>query len=320
MAVEVLKEKWVNKIAEVTIGATKEQGGTRTSAVTVGGQSTMPFLDFEGEAPHRPVVGMEVWDAEPAEWPQLLRDAIGDAVKDPVAWAKKAVNEFGAKFICLRLASTDPEGLNASPEEAAARVKDVLNAVGVPLIIRGCGDFNKDNSVFPKVSDAAAGERVAIGIAEQDNYKSLVASCMMNEHVIISQAPIDINIQKQMNILITEMGVKPERILQDPTTGGLGYGLEYTYSIMERIRLGALKGDRMLAMPMIVFPGQESWRAKESKESQAAVPAWGDQSTRAALWETITATALIQAGADLIVCRHPEAAKRIARHVDKLMG
>lgn len=320
MGVELQREKWVGRVTPVTLGATAAEGGTRGHTITVGGETTLPFLHFEGQMPHAPVTALEIWDMPPADWPPLLLDAFGDAVQDPVSWAKKCVDEYGARLLCLRLASIAPDGQNASPEAAADTVRAVLKAVDVPLIVLGCGDFDKDNQVFPKVSDAAAGERVAIGIAEQNNYKSLVASCMMNNHVILSQAPIDINIQKQMNILITEMGMPPERILMDPTTGGLGYGLEYCYSIMERIRLGALQGDKMLAMPLIVFPGQESWRFKEAKEPESAAPQWGEQYTRAISWELTTAVALLQAGADVLVFRHPEARRQTERYIEAMMA
>ncbi len=318
MPVELVKEKWVGKVAEVTIGATKEQGGTRTSTITIGGETTLPFLQFEGAMPNKPRVAMEIWDRPPTDWPAVLTEPFGDAIKDPASWAKKCV-EFGAEAICLRLVSIDPEGENAPAEEATKAVKAVLQAVGVPLIIRGCGNFEKDNVVMPKVSEAAAGENCLLGIAEQDNYKSLVAASMMNNHCLIPQAPIDINIQKQLNILVTEMGMKPEKIVMDPTTGGVGYGIEYTYSIMERIRLGALQGDKMLAMPMVVFAGQEAWRAKEAKEPTDKAPEWGPQERRGPLWEIITATTLLQAGADLLVMRHPEAVSALRKHIDKLM-
>ncbi|MEW5865501.1 MAG: CO dehydrogenase/acetyl-CoA synthase subunit delta [Bacillota bacterium] len=317
---EVLKENWTGKVREVTIGATRDRGGTRTGSVTVGGETGLPFLHFEGITPNPPRIALEVWDTAPDEWPEVVREPYADVVSDPAAWAEKCVGEYGADLVMLRLASCDPDRENRGPADAQATVKSVLSAVGVPLIIIGCGDPDKDNEVMPAVGEAAAGENCLIGIARQENYKSLVATCMVNGHNIIAQSPLDINIAKQLNILITEMGLAPERIVIDPMSGALGYGIEYCYSIMERVRLGALQGDKMLAMPVVTFVGQEAWRAKEAKEPDDRAPGWGPQLKRGVAWELMTAVALLQAGADIMVMRHPAAAKVFRQHVDQLLS
>jgi acetyl-CoA decarbonylase/synthase complex subunit delta len=274
---EDAKEKWVGSLNEVTIGATSDDGGTRGKVVTIGGQKGLPFMNYEATTPHRPVVAMEVWDCEPTEWPEQLLQALGDEVKSPADWAKKCVNEFGADMICLKLAGTHPDLGDASAEQAAETVKSVLAAVDVPLIIWGCDLDEKDNSVLQAASQAAKGEKCLIGTVSEDNYKTLVASCLADGHSIIGLSPIDINIAKQVNILISDMGFPLDRIVMYPTTGSLGYGLEYSYSIQERGRTAALGGDKMMAMPVICMAGLESWRVKEARASAAELPDMGDE-------------------------------------------
>jgi len=319
MAVEIVKEKWVNQVNELVIGATKEQGGTREKVIKVGGESTLPFMFQEGELPNRPVVAMEVWDTEPTDWPDILKSPFGEALKDPCGWAKKCVEDFKADLIYLALKSTNPETKNTSPKEAAETVKKVLKTVSVPLIITGCGDKEKDNEVLAVCSQAAKGENCLFGVATQENYKTLTASCMADGHSIIAESPIDINIAKQVNILITDMGFNATKIAIDPTAGALGYGMEYVYSIMERSRLAALMGDKMLSMPFILFVGSEVWRVKEATASQKDSPTWGDPSKRGPLWEATTAVAMLQAGGDILVMRHPEAVKSVKSTIEELM-
>jgi len=318
VAVEIVKERHSSQVREVVLGATEEEGGTRAAVVTVGGDSTLPFLHFEGEMPNRPVIAMEITDVEPS-WHESLKENFRDVIGDPAAWAQKCVQEFGADIIYLSLIGTDPDGADRTPDQAAETLRQVLEGVGVPLIVVGSGDFEKDNEVMPVVAEAGAGENLLMGVAEQDNYKTLTAACMVHKHSIVAQSPIDINICKQLNILINEMNLPLDRIVIDPSVGALGYGIEYTYSIMERIRLGALQGDSMLAMPVICGIGYEAWRAKESYAPQGDFPTWGDQGERAVLWEAATAVDFLQAGAHILTMRHPEAVKLVRSQIDALM-
>lgn len=315
-----VKEKWTNAINSLTIGATAADGGSRTDSVTVGGETTLPFLDFEGSIPHRPVIAFEVLDFLPEEWPDVLKEPYADVLGDPAAWAKKCEQEYGADLICLKLRSLHPDWGDTAPEAAPEKVRAILEAVGVPLIIWGCDDADKDNQALPLCSQAAAGENCLMGFATEDNYKTLVVSCLADHHKIIAQSPIDINIAKQVNIMISEMGLGLENIVMDPTTGGLGYGIEYTYSIMERSRLAALGGDKMMAMPFICDAGYEGWRAKEAKAPRADFPEWGDEKVRGPLWEAMTAAVLLQAGADILIMRHPQAAAEVRRQIGELMA
>ncbi len=318
MALE-LKEKWAGVVNVVTIGATKEEGGSRGSVVKVGGQNTLPFLFNEGLNPNKPRIAAEIWDTAPLDWPEELTKYYGKVLTDPLSWAEKCVKEFNVGLLCLRLAGAHPDMGNKTPEQEAKFISEVLKKVNVPLIILGCGDDVKDNLVLPACCEAAKAERCLIGSAVQDNYKTLAASVLADGHNIIAESPIDINIAKQLNILISDMGLPLERIVINPTIGALGYGLEYAYSIMERARLAALSGDKTVASPFICFIGQEAWRAKEAKAAQAEFPSWGQQAERGIIWETMTATALIQAGGDILVMRHPKAMEKVNKYIEGLM-
>ena len=308
METPLVLEKWPGVISTVIIGATKEEGGSRSDTVKIGGQSTMPFLFKEGAIPNQPKIAFEIWDIPPFDFDEELITAYGKAINDPFAWADICVNEYKAELLCLKMQGTHPDFGNKSPFDAAKFISRLLSKVKVPLIIIGSGDDAKDNLIMPACSEAAKTERCLIGCAVQDNYKTLVASVLADGHSIIAESPIDINIAKQLNILISDMGLSLERIVINPTIGALGYGLEYAYSIMERARLAALSGDKTLASPFICFVGQEAWRTKEAK----ATPQQG------IIWETLTATSLIQSGADLLVMRHPKAVQNVSNYIDAL--
>ncbi|MDR7522276.1 MAG: CO dehydrogenase/acetyl-CoA synthase subunit delta [Armatimonadota bacterium] len=318
MPVELVRETWPGRIFTVTIGATAAEGGTRASTVTIGGHAALPFLPGDAPSPHPPVVAMEVMDAVPPDWPETLRRPLADVLDSPADWARKCVEEYGAELITLRLWSPHPDWKDASPDAAAATVRAVLDAVSVPLVILGCDHADKDNEVWPRVTEVARGERCLVGVAVPENYKTLVVAALADGHAVLAQAPIDINIQKQLTILITEMGLPPDRIVLHPGTASLGYGLEYEYSIMERIRLAGLQGDRMLAQPMAAIIGEEAWKAKEARLTEAEMPAWGSAERRGPAWEAATAAAFLHAGADLVVLLHPEAVAATRRTIAAL--
>lgn len=309
MAVTIAKERWSSKCLEASFGAGAKQ-------VKVGGEATLPFLHFEGEIPNPPVVALEVFDESPEEWPGFLTEVYDGVLGDPVAWAKKCV-EYGADMVTLRLTRIHPDRGDASPEEAAKVAAAVAEAVDVPLIVIGCGVEEKDAAVLPEVASALKGKNCLLGLATQENYKSIVAGCIANGHGVIASSPLDINLAKQLNILITEMNLEANRIVMDPSIGALGYGIEYAYSIIERMRTGALMGDKMLAMPVVLLVGPEAWKTKEAKTSDA--PEWGEQKKRAIIWEVTTATTLIHAGGHIAVVRHPESLKHIKGHIAKMM-
>ncbi|UCC67871.1 MAG: acetyl-CoA decarbonylase/synthase complex subunit delta [Armatimonadota bacterium] len=320
MSFEMPVEKWTAAANTVTIGATAAEGGTRTSVVTVGGDTSLPFLHFEGAMPNRPVIAMEVLDVAPAEWATPMEEAVGDVSGDAAAWARKCVEEFGADMISVRLVGAHPDEQDRSAEECAQTVKSVLEAVGVPLIIWGCGQAEKDNEVMPRCSEVTAGENCLLGTAKEDNYKTITAACMADGHKLLAEAPLDINIQKQVNILVSEMGLELSRIVMYQATGGLGYGMEYAYSIMERTRLAALSGDRMLSMPMLALVGSECWKAKEARTGEDTAPEWGPVSERGVAWEATTATCFLHAGTHILVMWHPRAVSIVRKTIDSLMS
>jgi len=189
--------------------------------------------------------------------------------------------------------------------DARATVDRVLAAVGVPLIVYGPGTAGKDNEALVAVAEATKGEQLALGLCEEKNYRTIVAAALGNGHLVIAQTPIDVNLAKQLNILISDMRLPLERVLMDPNTGALGYGLEYTYSVMERLRLAALMGDAMTQQPMICTIGEEAWRQKEGRAATDVPEAWGELAERGVAWEVTTAMTLLESGADILVLRHP---------------
>ncbi|MBN2045490.1 MAG: acetyl-CoA decarbonylase/synthase complex subunit delta [Anaerolineales bacterium] len=318
MALELPKDKWSGSVQEVVIGATAADGGTRTAAVTVGGETTMPFVHFEAETPNRPVLALEIKDFRPNDWSTLLLDVWGEATNDPGAWAK-AAEEAGADLLLLSLSLTDPEGNPNTPEAAVKAAKAVLEGSGLPLMVYGPGQAEVDNELLVPVANACQGERIVLGICEDKNYRTLVATAMANGHLVVGRAPMDVNLSKQLNILIKDAGLPLDRVLMDPTTGALGYGIEYGFSVMERLRLAALRGDAMTQSPMSVNVGFETWKTKESKVGDDVPETWGDWEERAISWETITAITLIEAGADIVILRHPESLKRVRAAIDNLI-
>lgn len=306
-------------VRRVRIGNTAAEGGTRASSVEVGGETCLPFLHFEGEMPLRPVIAWEIPDVRPDDWIETVREPYAAVLDDPVAWARLASEKMGARLLCLDLRGTKPDKQNRPAAEAAALVKKVLAEVKVPLIVKGPGTGEKGSEVLTACAEAAQGERVLLASAVEDDYKTIVAGAIAYGHAVVAESPIDVNLCKQLNILISDMRFPPEGIVIDPLTGGLGYGLEYTYSVMERIRIQALGGDAMTQMPFICFVGQEVWKAKEVKVPVEKEPRWGDRKKRGVLWEIATAVSLLHAGADILVMRHPEAIAAAEKVIDGLM-
>jgi len=319
MPVEIPKEKWTGAIRTVTIGATADQGGTRTKTVTVGGHTTLPFLTFEGEIPNQPVVAVEIKSRRPDDWSPLLLDTWKDAANDPGAWAK-AAEKAGADMILLSLLLTDADGNQITAQKAVEVVKAVLGATGLPVAVFGTGQADVDNDILVAVAEAAKGERLLLGVCEDKNYRTIVATALANGHLVDSRTPMDVNLAKQLIILISDMGMPLDRIVMDPTTGALGYGIEYGYSVMERLRVAALQGDTMTQSPMLVTPGEEAWKAKEAKVGKGVPESWGDWERRAINWEIVTAMALVESGADVLVLRHPESVSAVKAAISDLMG
>ena len=312
MAFEIPKISYSGRIKEIVLG-------TGANAVTVGGENSYPFYLFEGEMPHAPKIAMEVYDVLPEGWPAAALEPFEGATDDPVAWAQKCVSEYGAEMICLQLVSTDPNGLDRSADEAAETAKRVADAVDVPLIVWGCGNDDKDTQVLRKVAEVCEGKSLILGPATEGNYRQIGAAAIAYKHTVIASTPIDINLCKQLNILLGDLGVTDEQIVVDPTTGGLGYGLEYTYSVMERDRMAALtQQDERLQFPVLCNMGKEVWKVKEVGIPEAEDPKMGDEGKRGILMESVTAMTLLLAGADLLVMRHPKAIELVKHAIGEL--
>ncbi len=318
MSIPEVKEKWSARVSEVTIGATPAQGGTRTRTVTIGGAGGIPFLSFDGALPHPPAIAIDVLDKQPVGWPKPLEEVYGDVWADPVQWARRA-KELGADLINLRLTGIHPDEGDWPPSKAVEIVKAVLEAVDLPLIVWGCDFPEKDQRVMPKVAEAAQGERCLLGAVSQTEYRTLTAAAQAYGHTLIAASPCDINIAKQVNILVTDMGFPLSDIVIYPSTAALGYGMEYIYSILERGRLAALSGDKLMAQPVILDVGFEAWRVKEARADEEMADAWGPLAYRGPAWEAVTATDLLQGGADLLIMRHPEAIRAVREAVGQLM-
>ena len=312
MPVEIPKDKWTGKVRAVTIGATAAEGGTRSRSIVVGGDTTMPFMQFEAPTAHTPVIALEIKSRKPDDWSSLLEETWGSVMGDPGAWAK-AAESAGADMLVMWLSLED------TPDDAVRAVKSVLASSGLPLAVYGPGQVEKDNELLVAVSEAAKGEKLLLGICEDKNYRTIAATSMANGHLITARTAMDVNLAKQLNILISDMGLPLDRVIMDPTTGALGYGMEYGYSVMERLRLAALQGDAMTQLPMMVTPGFETWKTKESKVGVGVPEAWGSWKERAIHWETLTATALLESGASIVVLRHPESLKRVRTAITELM-
>jgi len=319
MPVEIPKDKWAGAVRTVTLGATPEDGGTRSHTVTIGGQQSLPFMHFEAEAPHAPTVAVEIENRRPDDWSPLLLEVWGDVVNDPAAWAK-AAEEAGADLLQLSLSATGDDGEPLTAAAAVEATKKVLEASKLPLLVFAPGQPELDNELLVPIAEATKGERIVLGICEDKNYRTIVATAMANDHLVTARTAMDVNLAKQLNILISDMGLPLDRVIMDPTTGALGYGIEYGYSVMERLRLAALQGDAMTQLPMIVTVGYETWKTKESKVDDGVPESWGNWQARAINWEVMTSVALLESGADIVVLRHPESIKRVKAAIEELMA
>ena len=314
MAFEFPKQPYSGKIGTTTIGTGK-------GALTLGGEESYPFYVFEGKMPNPPKIAMEVWDYDPSkDWPAAAVEPFKDVISKPEAWAKKCVKDYGADLIVLQMKSIDPNGMDRKPDEAAAVAKKVIDAVDVPVVVWGTANNQKDEEVLKKISETCQGKNVSLSPVEEGNHKGVGASALAYGHIIVASSPIDVNLAKQLNILLGNLGVATNKIVIDPTTGGLGYGLEYSYSVMERIRMAALtQEDDKLQIPMISNVGNEVWKSKEAGQSIEDAPTLGDPEKRGILMESVAATCYLMAGSDVVILRHPESVRLVRAFIDRMV-
>ncbi|HVN95740.1 MAG TPA: acetyl-CoA decarbonylase/synthase complex subunit delta [Syntrophorhabdaceae bacterium] len=313
MAFEIPKIKYTGSIKEVSIG-------DGPHALRIGGESCYPFYLFEGEMPNPPKVALEVWDCKPDDWQHWTIEPYRDVIHDPLLWAKKCADAYQADMIALQLKSADPNGMNRDAEEVASRVKSIADALAIPLIVWGTSNDEKDAVLFRRIAEVCEGRNVALGPVTEKNYKQVGAMSIAYGQTVAASSPLDVNLAKQLNILLGNLGVPDEKIIMDPTTGALGYGLEYTYSVMERDRMAGLtQEDAKLQNPIICNVADEVWKTREVRLTKEEDPKLGDETKRSILIESVTAMSLIMAGADIVIVRHPESMKIIKDMIRELM-
>ncbi len=312
-----------NQIQEVKIGATSSEGGTRKETVTLGGEKYLPFYP-DGDNPHNPVVTFDTFDRE-EPLPSVISKHYEDVIGRPSEWAKKSVDEYGAKMVTLHLTSTDPKGEDTSPKEAAKTVEEVLEVVDVPLVIGGSGNPDKDPKVLEAAAEAAEGERCLLASATLDlDWKTIADAALEYNHNVLAWTTIDINLQKELNRRLMNYGVDRDRIVMDPTTAGLGYGIEYSFSVLQRIRISGLKGDEELDFPISngvtnAWGAREAWMGAEIPKEKYGED-WGPREFRGPLWEVFTGLTMIMAGSDMLMALHPRAVMVLKEMVKRLSG
>ncbi|MHC1610853.1 MAG: CO dehydrogenase/acetyl-CoA synthase subunit delta [Candidatus Methanospirareceae archaeon] len=319
---KVSKAEWRGKIEEVTIGATRADGGTREKRVTIGGERSLPFYNFDAQMPNPPVISVDCFDM-PITLAKAVREYYEDVMEDPGEWAKKNVREFGAEMVTIHLISTDPTIKDTPAKEAAKTVEEVLQAVKVPIVIGGSGNPDKDPEVLEAAAEAAEGERCLIASANLNmDYERIAKAAVKHGHAILSWTQLDINAQKTLNRYLFRLGVPREDIVIDPTTAALGYGLDYAFTNIERMRISALKGDTDLAFP-ISCGITNAWGAREAWMKGSPIKEdsdWGPAVYRGPLYEIVTGLTLGLAGGDLFMMMHPRAASTVKRVTQMLFG
>lgn len=299
-----VKEKYAGKIGEVVLGG-----------YAAGGADGMPFLSFENTLKRCPLIAGEVVD-DLTDYPEMAAKMFDGRQKDPVDWANMW-KEIGADIICMRFPGAAPDKKSTSPEEAAAIVKKIAEKTKLPIMAMGCGITEIDNKLAEAVGNAMMGTKIIMGRTEEHEYKKISAASMSNGHAVLAFSNLDINLAKQMNILLTDFGVEMGNITMDPLMAPLGMGLDYSYSVNERIRLAALSGDRMLQVPM-VCDCTAAWDVADAVSTDD--PSLGDASHRAAWWEAMTALAAMLSGADILIMRGPGAADMARVYAEELTG
>lgn len=293
--------------------------GGEESGIKVGGTNTLPFHLFEGTMPNRPMIAFDVLDVKPDDWPDSLARHYQDVFDNPVAWAQKCVKEYGADAICVSMVSTDPNGLNRPAADAAKAAAEIVKSIEVPVIIWGCGNGEKDTETLREITSLIGDKKVCLAPLSDSNYRAIGATAMAFQYPMVAASPIDVNLAKQLNILLENLGVSLDSVLIDPSIGALGYGIEYSYSVMERIRLAALtQKDEKLQVPFICNLGREVWKAKECRLPSDEMI--GDQETRGILMEAVTASCMLMAGGELMIMRHPRAVSLTKSLINGLMG
>ncbi len=298
-------------INEVTLG-------TGDRAVTFGGANTFPFYSFDAEAKHKPIIGAEISDMGYEEETEGYKAFYGTA--DVVERAKKAAAMDEVAFICLHFAAADPFGANKSTEDCIAEAKAVAEAIDKPIVVMGCKNIDKDTELFTKISEALAGKNIVVMSAREEDYKAIGASAgLAYGQKVSAESAVDINLAKQLNVLLMQLGVNAKNMVMNLGSAAAGYGYEYVASTMDRVRAAALgQNDTQLQMPVITPVSTETWAVKESIAEEADMPEWGAREERGVDMEVVTAAACLAAGSDAVILRHPESIRTIYAMIDSL--
>jgi len=310
MAYKKPSQKFSGKIREVTVG----------SGLKLGGESVLPFYKFDGDTGAKPAIGMEIWDVFPESWPESLKDIFGEYAGDPVKWAKFCMEKYDPDFICIRFEGANPEGDDRSPEECAQVAARLAQEVQVPLVIAGCDSDEKNAKVFVKIAEAVPDKNYVFLSAVEANYKEVGAAVgMAYGNLVSAESSVDLNLAKQLNILVTQLGVKPERMVMNPGCSAVGYGFEYVVTTMDRIKLAALdQNDATLQLPIISPVSFETWKSKESTAAKQDMPEWGEQEERGIAMEISTAAGVLASGSNAVILRHPKSVEVIRKFIDEL--
>ncbi|MGL4796601.1 MAG: acetyl-CoA decarbonylase/synthase complex subunit delta [Paraclostridium sp.] len=313
MAFKMSVQKYSGKISEVELGI-----GER--AIKIGGENILPFYSFDGEATNTQKIGVEILDVYPESWTEALKDLYKDVANDSVEWAKYIEENVNPDFLCLKFEGADPNGLDKTPEECAELAKKVAENTKLPIVIAGTGNFEKDAKVFEKVAQAVDGYNCLFMSATEENYKGVgAAASMAYGHKVGAESSVDINLAKQLNVLLTQLGVKQENIVMNIGCSAVGYGYEYVASTMDRIRLAALgQNDKTLQMPIVTPVAFEAWNVKESVATIEDEPIWGCQESRGISMEISTAASALAGGSNAVILRHPKSVETIKTLVSEL--
>ena len=313
MSFEPKKQPYRGKINAVTLG-------TGDKAVVIGGQNVLPFYTFDAPIEHAPKIGVEISDLA-SEWKSAGLSEFYAGCTTMVDYAKKAETMEGADFLCLHFESADPNGVNRSVADCVADAKAVADAVSMPIVIMGCKNIEKDGELFSKIAEALQGKNILVLSARSEDYKTVGASvALAYGQKVGAETADDINLAKQLNIMLKGLTVSPESIVMNVGTAAVGYGYEYVASTLDRVRLAALdQSDADLQMPIIAPVSPDSWSVKESTASAEDEPAWGDQEERAIGMEVATASADLTGGADAVIMRHPAAVATIKKFINELV-
>lgn len=293
--------------------------GTGDKAIKLGGEDTFPFYSFDDKAPNTQKLGIEITDGGLDDEPECIRKYY-EGCTTPADMAKKASSFEGVDFICISLIGGDPNGKNKSVDELLDVVKSVADATDLPIVVSGCKNVEKDGDLLSKAAEVLSGRNVLILSAREETYKQIGAAAgLAYKQLVGAETADDINLAKQLNVMLTQLGVSDNTIAMQPGTAAAGYGFEYVISTLDRIKAAALsQDDKTLQMPIVTPIAEETWTVKESVATEQDMPEWGDQEERGIDMEVETAAAVLASGSDAVIMKHPESIKAIAKMVKAL--